>query len=74
MPSIKVISNGTAMGTKVLNSDGDPIGGITSINLHLAVDTLMTAKIEFCGVECEIIADWNNHPLKQWADKKVGRA
>lgn len=73
MNSIKVVSDGTPMNTKVFNHSGAEIQGITSIIMKISADTFMTAVLTFENVQAEIIADWNNHPLKQWANKKTGK-
>ena len=71
---IKIISDGTPQGTSVFDYDGKNItDGVTNIKLEIGVDTLMTAVITYTNVECSIYADWINHPLKQWANRKVGR-
>ena len=74
MNQIKIVSDGTPCGTKVFNHDGVPIEGVTSIKLHIDLGTLMAAEITFINVQAEITANWNNHPLKKWADKKTGRS
>ena len=85
---IRIISDGTPYGTKVLNSDGAEIPGITSIKISISIDTLCTAVVEFTDVMLEMSAIpaeanettvsfekalWQLHPLKQWANRRTGK-
>jgi len=55
--SIKIVSDGTAMGTKVLDADGKLIPGcITRIEWSVDVDSFAEAKITFEGIEIDAIA------------------
>ena len=74
--SITIISDGNMMHTTVLNHEDKPIKGMTAITIHplYAEDKLVTATIEFTNVSLEIKAAWEHHPLRQWADRKVGKS
>ncbi|MCU7877258.1 MAG: hypothetical protein KZQ84_10745 [Candidatus Thiodiazotropha sp. (ex Lucinoma borealis)] len=74
MHRIKIISDGIAHNTKILNQDGTPIEGVTSVTIStIKPESTVDAILTFDCVQLEIQADWANHPLKKWADKKVGR-
>ena len=70
---IKIISDGTGRGTEVYSQDGSPIDGVTSIVLRVKSDGMVHARLDFIGVELEMLATWDRHPLKLWADRKVMR-
>lgn len=55
---LKIISDGTSFGTKLLNEDtGEPIGFVESIEWKINVgDTFATAVVKFVQVPVEIIA------------------
>ena len=74
MHSIKINSNGTAWNTKVFNQDGSEIYGITAIDISIRPGGVVQAKLSFDLVVLEIQADWCNHSLKQWADKKIKKS
>lgn len=58
MSKIKIVSDGTAHGTKLYNSDGNLIQNITSIKISPIVpNSLVTATVEFCNVELEMITN-----------------
>ena len=73
---IKIISDGTPVGTKVYNDDGSLIEGVTRINFHpLQVgEELWQVEITFICPELEIQANWATHPLKLWANKRTGKS
>ena len=74
MISIRIVSDGTPMNTHVFNHDGAEIKGITRIDMVLGVrDCLATAVLEFTAPELEMIAAWEHHPLKKWANKRTGK-
>ena len=70
---IEIISDGTPWNTHVYNKDGVEIGGVTKINIEIGVNCLSIAQIEFINVKCRILANWAEHPLKKWANKKTGK-
>jgi hypothetical protein len=57
--SIKIISNGTSAGTRVYNSDGHEIAGITDIIIDpmSAKDSPVTATLKFMAVQLDIQAE-----------------
>ena len=75
MKQIKIVSSGTPWTTKVFNHDGSEIWGITKIEITAGVhDELVRANIEFLCPELEVLADWENHPFKRWANRRTGKA
>jgi hypothetical protein len=64
--SIKIISNGTSAGTRVYNSDGHEIAGITDIIIEpmSAKDSPVTATLKFMAVQLDIQADEPDDHLK----------
>lgn len=58
MNKLKIVSDGTAHGTKLYNSDGNLIQNITSIKISPIVpNSLVTATVEFCNVELDVVAN-----------------
>ena len=55
-PQIKIISDGTGYGTQVLDFDGCPIHGISSIRIEVTAHELVTASLLFENVMLEIQA------------------
>ena len=56
--NIKIVSDGTAQGTKVLLPDGKQMPGlITKISFEIEAMGRCTATITFSGVECDVLAD-----------------
>lgn len=56
MSKIKIVSDGTAHGTKLYNSDGSLIQNITSIKISPIVpNSLVTATVEFCNIELDMV-------------------
>ena len=67
--SIKIVSGGTGYNTKVYNSDGKQIDGIT----HVVIDkidskSIVTARLTFEFVELEIIADCEINSKNEFLD------
>jgi len=53
---LKIISDGTANGTKVINaSTGEPILGVQMINFMATTDGECEALLSVVGVQCEIV-------------------
>ena len=70
--NIRIVSNGTPTGTKVYAGD-TLLSGVNKIVIHpITSDNFVTADITFFGAAFDI-ACWEVHPLKQWANKKVGK-
>ena len=56
MPKLKIVSDGTAHGTKLYSPDGNLIKNITSIKISPIVpNSLVTATVEFCNVELDMV-------------------
>jgi len=75
---IKIISNGTPQGTKVIDkATGEKIKNIRSITYTVAADKLAIAKVEFIGVEAELecgLVDATGLGQKYRTYKKAERA
>lgn len=54
---IKIISDGTAYGTQVLDFDGCPIHGISRISIDVTAGELVTATITFENVTLDMKAN-----------------
>jgi hypothetical protein len=55
---IKIVSNGTAIGTHVYTAEGAEIKGITKIEIHpLVPGGLVSAQLTVVGVALELLAD-----------------
>lgn len=56
---IKIVSDGTALGTRVYDEDGKRMNGVESIVIFPIADRnqLVSAQITFCQVELEILAE-----------------
>jgi len=59
MEQIKIISDGTGYGTQVLDVDGCPISGISSITIAVASGGLVTAFLKFENVILDMNARAN---------------
>ena len=69
---VKIVSDGKGERTKMLNHDGSEIHGISRITTHpIMPHCLVAATVEFLDVGLEMLATWDSHPLKLWADRKV---
>lgn len=53
--NVKIISDGTGLGTRVLTDSGEPIQGLTAVNWRMAIDEISSAKLELGLVEVEHI-------------------
>jgi hypothetical protein len=70
MMEIKIVSDGTPYGTKLINIEtGDEIKDIKSIDWHIEVDKLATAKIEFLRVPVELQVQREN--TLSWEKKSM---
>jgi hypothetical protein len=68
--SIKIVSNGSPLGTDVSTADGVPINGITKIEiLPIEHGKLVCARITFIGVELDM--QLNAVDAKQAAEQEV---
>jgi hypothetical protein len=55
---IRIVSDGTAHGTRVLNADGEPIPGVTKIEIEpLEPCGIVRAKLTFHFVELDVVAN-----------------
>ena len=59
MTSIRIVSDGKVVGTKVYGPDGKQLQGVTAVTIApLEVgSTLVTAQITFVNVELDVVAD-----------------
>jgi hypothetical protein len=51
---VKIVSDGTPCGTKVLREDGSEIEGVSGINWNIEVDQFAVARIEIGVAEIEV--------------------
>lgn len=55
---VKIISDGTALGTVVVADNGEKVDGIRSVKWHVDVETqLATAVLEFTGVHVDVVGE-----------------
>ena len=56
MGKLKIVSDGTAHGTKLYDHGGSLIQNITSIKISPIVpNSLITVTVEFCNVELDMV-------------------
>ena len=67
--SIKIISRGFGANTKILNSDGKEIHGVTKIEFEpIEISSTVKAKLTFECVELEIEADSETNSKNEFLD------
>ncbi len=77
MSKIRIVSDGTPMGTKVFNHDGTQIEGVQSIKLCISCDELALAEMTFTDIGCEFVANNTIAEVKRlrrlvsWASGKL---
>lgn len=55
--SIRIVSDGTAFGTQILNHDGTPIPGVIRLEIMpLEADGLVEARLTFHCVKLDVMA------------------
>lgn len=65
MIRLKFISDGTVVGTKVVNADtGEQVGGVHNIEINVSANKLFTeAKITIYNIELQIEEAFVNHKV-----------
>ena len=67
--SIRIVADGTGNNTKVYDSDGKQINGITHIEIHkIDSKSIVTARLTFEFVELEVIADCEINNKNEFLD------
>ncbi len=54
---VKIVSDGTSLGTKVFDDSGNEIRFIQGINWHIDVHGVATATITVLDVELDVVSD-----------------
>ena len=54
---VKIISDGTPHGTKVVTADGSPVRGLTGIVFRAEVDDVNRADLSLSRVEIDAVAE-----------------
>lgn len=54
---VKIESDGTGFGTKVLNTDGSPVEGVTGLTFRASVDDICRAEIQLGLVRIDAFAE-----------------
>ena len=65
MNTIKIISNGTGLTTKIYNHNGEEIYGVTSIQIDtIRINQTVKARLTFDMAQLEIVANLENETKK----------
>jgi hypothetical protein len=56
---LKIVSDGTIFGTKVLTEDGKPLEYVRSISIFASVDQPPTATVELTQIPVEMTVELN---------------
>lgn len=54
---VKIVSDGTPHGTKVLTADGAPITGLTGVVFRAEIDDINRAELSLCLTEIDAEAE-----------------